>query len=58
MKSVESQRVIPIVDHAILYDNSGTEPKLVIECRSGIVTRSVAPLPPWTAADFLTTFSS
>jgi predicted ABC-type ATPase len=46
------KQVVNIVNEALIYDNSGPEPKLLFEVRSGSVFSKAAEQPPW-ARDLL-----
>jgi len=39
--------VLKSVDEAILYDNSGPEPRLILEMRSGTVVSRTSEMPTW-----------
>jgi len=41
------RQVLRIVDEAVIYDNSGLEPRLIVEIRSGIVVNKAEDLPIW-----------
>jgi predicted ABC-type ATPase len=41
--------LVRIVDQALVYDNSGEEPRLLFEMRSGVVVTIAASLPRWAA---------
>ncbi len=41
------QKVLRIVDHALVYDNSGAAPELLVELKSGIVVTKLNLLPSW-----------
>lgn len=41
------KEVIGVVHQAFVYDNSGANPKLVIEIRSGVLVQSAGDLPGW-----------
>jgi predicted ABC-type ATPase len=41
------QQLVKIVNEALIYDNSGPEPKLIFEIRSGEVGKKANDLPRW-----------
>ena len=46
------RQVLETVDEVIIYDNSGLEPRLILEIRSGVVVSKADDLPSW-ARQFL-----
>ncbi len=41
------KQVVNIVNETIIYDNSGPEPRLILEIRSGSIVSNASGLPPW-----------
>ena len=41
------RQVLALVDQAIVYDNSGAEPRFLLEFRSGVIARKADELPSW-----------
>lgn len=44
---VNVSRVLRTVDHAVFYDNSGAQPKRLLEFQSGVITVKDPDLPAW-----------